>query len=158
MSKKRKEQAEGKILASSGYRTARLLRKGLMAAFVPALWLLVLWVLASDPTVSRSVLGPIRIVLSAFAGLSLLVTLAALLSDFDSRLEVTSRAIIHKLGRPWARVLEIPFSEVEQISLVAGGIRIKRHDGDRWIDLGRDWRDLAALEKALRSKLGAKIL
>jgi hypothetical protein len=157
MGKKAREQQPGKTLASSGYRPTRLLRKGLTVAFVPALWMLVLWALASDPTVSRSALGPIRIAISACAALSLLVTLAAFLTDLDSRLEVTSHAIVHKLGRPWPRVLEIPFSEIERISLVAGGVRIKRHSGDRWIDLGREWREFPAIEKALRSKLGGKV-
>jgi len=157
MSKKRKDPLEGRVLASSGYRTARLLRKGLTVAFVPALWMLVLWAIASDPTVNRSAVGPIRIALSAFAVLSLLVTLAALITDIDSRLEITSRAVIHKLGRPWPRIFEIPFSEVEQINLEAGGVRIKRRAVDRWVNLGKEWKDFPAIEKALRSRISAKI-
>jgi hypothetical protein len=157
MSERGKDHQEGKVLASSGYRTARIVRRGLTLVLVPALWVLVLWALASDPSVSRTAVGTIRIALSAFAVVSLLVALLALITDLDSRLLVTSRAIIHQLGRPWPRILEIPFSEVEQISLADGALRIKRRAKENWTDLGKDWKEFPAIEKALRSKVGAKV-
>ncbi|MGA2111595.1 MAG: hypothetical protein ABSG98_05540 [Anaerolineales bacterium] len=157
MSERGKDHQEGKVLASSGYRTARIVRRGLTLVLVPVVWVLVLWALGSDPTVSRTAAGTIRIALSAFAVLSLLVALVTFISDIDSRLLVTSRSIIHRLGRPWTRVLEIPFSEVEQISLADGALRIKRRARESWINLGKDWKDFPALEKALRAKAAAKI-
>lgn len=128
-----------------------------MLAVIPIVWLVVLWALSSDLTVNRLVVGTIRTVLGGFAGISFVVALIALMTDLDSRLQVTSRGIIHKLGRPWPRVLLIPYPEIEHIRLEGGAVRIKRRAVERWIDLGKDWKEFPAIEKALRSRLGAKI-
>jgi len=157
MSQRGKDRQEAKVLASSGYRTSRIVRRGLMLVLVPVVWVIVLMALGSDPTVSRTVESTIRIALTAFAALSLLIALATLLSDIDSRLVVTSRSVMHQLGRPWPRVMEIPFPEIEQISLTDGSLRIKRRNRENWINLGKDWKDLPAIEKAIRSKASAKI-